>query len=253
MEENKTVAPVSPKADVKPVDAPKAVAPKMDAKPADAPKTDAKAPMNRGGGHFAPRFGQGQGQGGFRRPQGGRGNYRGRNPEEKLYDEKVVKISRICKVIKGGKRVRFSALVVIGDGKGKYGYGLGKSNEVPDAIKKSLAVARRNMFKVTIAKGDTITHPIIGTFGATKVFLKPAPAGTGLIAGGAVRAILELAGVKNIYSKIYGSRTQMNAVRATIDGLSKLKTFAQVEMIRHGIDVTKTATPVAPVASVPAK
>lgn len=157
-----------------------------------------------------------------------------RNQEEKLFEEKVVKISRVTKVIKGGKRMRFSALVVIGDGKGRYGYGLGKSGEVPEAIKKAIASARKNLLKIDIAKGDTITHTVVGEYGATKVFLKPAPEGTGLIAGGAVRAILELAGIKNVYSKVYGSRTQSNAVKATVDGLSQLKTYAQVAMLRYG-------------------
>ena len=159
---------------------------------------------------------------------------RGFRPEEKLYDERVVKISRVSKTVKGGKRMRFTALVVIGDGKGKYGYGLGKSIEVPEAIKKAIAAARKNLFKIQITKNDSITHPVMGRFGATKVFLKPAPEGTGLIAGGAVRAILELAGVKNVYSKIYGSRTQTNAVKATVDGLQQLKTYDEVLTKRYG-------------------
>ena len=158
---------------------------------------------------------------------------RGRK-EEKLYDERIIKISRIAKVTKGGKLVRFTALVVIGDGKGKFGYGLGKSKEVPDAIKKALAVAKKNLSKFTIAKGDSIAHSVMGHFGATQVFLKPAPAGTGLVAGGAVRAILELAGVKNVYSKIYGSRTQSNVVKATVEGLNQLKTFDEVSEVRFG-------------------
>ena len=184
------------------------------------------AASGRGNGNR--RFGQGG------RRFNGRGNGRGRRVEEKLYDEKVVKISRVAKTVKGGKRVRFTALVVIGDGKGKFGYGLGKSNEVPDAIKKALASAKRNLFKMSIAKGDTVTHSVMGHFGATSVFLKPAPAGTGLVAGGAVRSILELAGIKNIYSKIYGSRTQTNVVKATVDALNQLKTYEQVELARFG-------------------
>lgn len=166
----------------------------------------------------------------------GRGNGRRRSfrPEEKLYEEKVVKISRVSKTVKGGKRMRFTALVVIGDGKGKFGYGLGKSTEVPEAIKKALASARKNLFKMQITKNDSITHAVIGQYGATKVFLKPAPEGTGLIAGGAVRAILELAGVKNVYSKIYGSRTQTNAVKATVEGLRQLKTYEEVLSKRYG-------------------
>ncbi len=191
------------------------------------------AAAGRGNGNR--RFGQGG------RRFNGRGNGRGRRVEEKLYDEKVVKISRVSKTVKGGKRVRFTALVVIGDGKGKYGYGLGKSSEVPDAIKKALAAAKRNMFKMTVAKGDTITHAVMGHFGATQVFLKPAPAGTGLVAGGAVRAILELAGIKNVYSKIYGSRTQNNVVKATVDALNQLMTYADVQAARFGKEVKAEA------------
>ena len=164
-----------------------------------------------------------------------RGNGRGsRRPREKIYDEKVVKISRVAKVVKGGKRVRFTALVVIGDGKGKYGYGLGKSNEVPDAIKKALSAARRNVRKRDIAKNHSIAHPVRGHFGATEVFLKPAPEGTGLVAGGAVRAVLELAGVKNVYSKTYGARSQANVIKATVDGLLQLKSFEGVQLARFG-------------------
>ena len=168
-----------------------------------------------------------------RSAQGGRrfsrGNGRGsRRPREKIYDEKVVK------VVKGGKRVRFTALVVIGDGKGKYGYGLGKSNEVPDAIKKALSAARRNVRKRDIAKNHSIAHPVRGHFGATEVFLKPAPEGTGLVAGGAVRAVLELAGVKNVYSKTYGARSQANVIKATVDGLLQLKSFEGVQLARFG-------------------
>lgn len=148
--------------------------------------------------------------------------------EDDPFEEKVVKISRVAKTVKGGKRVRFTALVAVGDGKGHYGYGLGKSNEVPDAIKKAIASAKRNIMFLSIAKGDTVTHSVMGHFGATKVFLKPAPSGTGLVAGGAVRTILELAGVKNVYSKIYGSRTQANVIKATVDGLSQLKSYKDV-------------------------
>lgn len=200
-----------------------------------APATDAevKAEATQGGEKSAANAkGKRSGNGGRRFNRGDK-NGRGRK-EEKLYEERIIKISRVAKTVKGGKRVRFTALVVIGDGKGKFGYGLGKSNEVPDAIKKALAAAKKNMFKITISKGDTIAHPVLGHFGATQVFLKPAPAGTGLVAGGAVRSILELAGIKNVYSKIYGSRTQGNVVKATVAGLSQLKTFDQVLETRYG-------------------
>lgn len=208
------------------------VAPAEEAEVKAEPVAAGEKSAAAGRGNGNRRFGQG-GRRFNGRPNGGRG----RRVEEKLYEEKVVKISRVSKTVKGGKRTRFTALVVIGDGKGKYGYGLGKSTEVPEAIKKALAAAKRNMFKVTIAKGDTITHTVMGHFGATSVFLKPAPAGTGLVAGGAVRSILELAGIKNVYSKIYGSRTQNNVVKATADALSQLKTYADVELARFGKEV----------------
>ena len=128
--------------------------------------------------------------------------------------------------------MRFAALVVVGDGKGNFGYGTGKAAEVPDAIKKAEEAAKKNMFHITIVKNGTISHDINGTFGASQVYLKPAPEGTGVIAGGPVRAVLELAGVKNIYSKVYGSRTPINCIRATVDGLVNLKTSAQVAALR---------------------
>lgn len=160
-----------------------------------------------------------------------RGNRRGRRaPVTKEYEERVVHISRISKTVKGGRRMRFSALVVIGNGKGKYGFGTGKSLEVPDAIKKALQVAQHDVRTVPIVKGGTIPHTVEGNFGACKVFLKPAPAGTGVIAGGPVRAILELAGVKNVYSKVYGSRTSINVIKATADGLGQLKTRKAVDI-----------------------
>ena len=160
------------------------------------------------------------------------GNKPGANRFEKQYEERVVAINRVSKTVKGGRHQRFAALVVVGDGKGNYGFGTGKASEVPDAIKKAVEAAKRNMSRVTIVKGGTISHEIIGKYGACKVFLKPAPDGTGSIAGGPVRAILELAGVKNIYSKVYGSRTAINCIRATVDGLNNLKTTAQINALR---------------------
>jgi len=144
----------------------------------------------------------------------------------KEYEERIVHISRISKTVKGGRRMKFSALVVIGNGKGKYGYGIGKSIEVPEAIKKALAAAKSDLLYLPIVKNDTIPHAVEGHFGACKVFLKPAPAGTGIVAGGPVRAILELAGVKNVYSKVYGSRSSINVIKATVDGLTQLKTVS---------------------------
>lgn len=189
---------------------------------AQAEATEAKKPS-------APR--------GDRRPHGDKkGDRKGPRRTErpvKEYEERVVAINRISKTVKGGRRMRFSAIVVIGDGKGKFGYGCGKAAEVPDAIKKALEAAKKNMYNVPMVKGGTVPHGVEGTFGATKVFLKPAPEGTGIIAGGPVRAILELAGVKNIYSKVYGARAPINILRATTEGLKQLKTYAQVKAIRN--------------------
>ena len=169
----------------------------------------------------------------FHRKDGrpGRGPRKG-NDREKQFKDTVIAINRVSKTVKGGRRLRFSALVAIGDGKGQVGFGTGKANEVPDAIRKANDAARKNITRVAIVKGDTIPHEITGRYGACKVFLKPAPVGTGVIAGGPVRAILELAGIKNIYSKVYGSRTPINIVRATVDGLANLKTVGKVAALR---------------------
>ncbi len=172
------------------------------------------------------------------RPQRGRRDgkkpfdKKGSKSFEKQYDERVVSINRISKTVKGGRHMRFAALVVVGDGKGNFGYGTGKAAEVPEAIKKAEEAAKKNMFHITIVKNGTISHDINGLFGACQVYLKPAPEGTGVIAGGPVRAVLELAGIKNIYSKVYGSRTPINCIRATVDGLVNLKTSAQVAALR---------------------
>lgn len=168
---------------------------------------------------------------GDRKDRGGRKEFRRERPE-KEFAERVVAINRISKTVKGGRRMRFAALMVIGDGKGRFGYGTGKAGEVPDAIKKATEAAKKNMFRVTLVKGDTISHEIIGEFGACKVLLKPAPEGTGIIAGGPVRAVLELAGIKNIYSKVYGSRTPINVIRATVNGLNNVKSYNVVKTLR---------------------
>ena len=204
MAEEKVVAPVSEEAPVT----------------AEAPKNENAARRPRGDRRD--------------RRDGGRrdGKRAPREEQPKEFEERVVFINRVSKTVKGGRRMKFTALVVIGDGKGRYGFALGKAAEVPDAIKKATEAARKNLFNIHLVKGNTISHEVVGKYGACNVYLKPAPEGTGIIAGGPVRAILELAGVENVCSKVYGSRAPINIIRAVNQGLESLKSYKQVKALR---------------------
>ena len=154
-----------------------------------------------------------------------------RNREDDGMITKVVSINRVSKTVKGGRIMKFAALVVVGDGKGTIGYGIGKSGEVPEAIRKGEAAAKKNMRKVAL-KGTTIPHEIVGKYGAGAVLLKPAAAGTGMIAGGPVRAVIEAAGIKDIRTKCLRSNNPQNVVTATMEGLKSLRDAAQVAAVR---------------------
>jgi small subunit ribosomal protein S5 len=185
------------------------------------------------------RGGQGgfRGQGGHRGPGGNRGprrDNRDRQPQEgdgPTMIEKVVFINRCAKVVKGGRRFSFAALAVVGDGKGKVGIGYGKANEVPDAIKKGTANAHKHLVSVKL-KGDTIPHDVMGEYDGGRVMLKPASPGTGLIAGGGVRAVLEAAGIKNILTKSMGSSNHIAVVHATLNGLMQLRLAENISKVR---------------------
>jgi len=166
-----------------------------------------------------------------------RERYNQEEQQDNQFEERVVAINRVTKVVKGGRRFRFAALVVIGNKQGQVGFGTGKAAEVPDAIKKAVEDAKANLITIPIVH-STIPHAVTGTYGAGKVFLKPASEGTGIIAGGSVRAVLELAGVNDILSKSIGSSTPINMVRATFAGLKELRTAEQVAKLR-GVDVAE--------------
>ena len=153
-------------------------------------------------------------------------------PREKLYEELVIDVKSVVKVTKGGRRRRYSATVVVCDRKGKVGLGIGKANEVPDAIKKAIQDANKKMITIPLIDGRTVAHEMIGTSGAARVIIKPAPAGTGIIAGGAVRAILELAGIRDVVSKSLGARTKINTATAALNALKAMKTVEQVAELR---------------------
>ena len=155
-----------------------------------------------------------------------------REPRQKQYDEEIINIGRVTKVTKGGRHFRFSATVAVGNRNGLVGIGTGKANEVPDAIKKASAAATKSIVKVSLVDGRTIPHEAYGVEGASKVMLKPATAGTGVKAGGPVRAVLELAGVKDILSKSLGSSTKINMAQATLNALKAQKTTEEVARLR---------------------
>ena len=156
---------------------------------------------------------------------------RNRDEEASEFTEKVVSLNRVSKTVKGGRVQKFSALCVVGDGKGRVGYGLGTAGEVSEALRKGLEDAKKNIVNITMY-GDTIPHEVIGEFGAGRVLLKPAPEGTGVIAGGAVRAVVEAAGIKNIRTKCLRSNNPANVVAATMEGLKSLRDAAEVAAVR---------------------
>ena len=159
-------------------------------------------------------------------------NRKDNREKAKTLEEKVIEVKSVVKVTQGGRQRRFSATVVVGDRKGTVGVGIGKANEVPDAVKKAIQSANKNLIKVNLIDNRTIAHEVTGKSGACKVLIKPAPAGAGLISGGAVRAVLDLAGVKDISSKSLGARTKLNMATATMNALKSLKSIEHVCELR---------------------
>ncbi len=236
--------------------APEKEAPAAEA-PAEAPAKSEEAPAEAapprgntgrpgggggrfGGGRGGPGGGRGGPGGGRGGPGGGRGGRgggrRGRDDgEESRYEERVVKINRCSKVIKGGRRFSFSALVVLGDREGSVGIGFGKANEVPPSVEKAMKIARKAFTKVSI-HGNTIPHKIVGSYRSSRVVMLPATEGTGIIAGAPVRAVVECAGVKDLLTKVHGSTNPLNVVKATMNGLKQLRTREEVSMLR-GVEI----------------
>ena len=153
------------------------------------------------------------------------------NEQEKEFNEKLVAVNRVSKTVKGGRNMRFSALMVIGDGKGRVGCGMGKAVEIPEAIRKGVEDAKKNLAKIAMVD-TTIPHNVVGVYGTCRVVMMPAPAGTGVIAGGPVRAVLEACGIKDIVTKSIGSNNKINMVRATLAGLEQLRSAEQVAQLR---------------------
>ncbi|MCH2584385.1 MAG: 30S ribosomal protein S5 [Planctomycetes bacterium] len=204
--------------------------------PAEAPAKSEDAPAEAA----PPRENTGRPGGGRGGPGGGRGGRgggrRGRDDGgDSRYEERVVKINRCSKVIKGGRRFSFSALVVLGDREGSVGIGFGKANEVPPSVEKAMKIARNDFTKVSI-HGNTIPHKIVGSYRSSRVVMLPATEGTGIIAGAPVRAVVECAGVKDLLTKVHGSTNPLNVVKATMNGLKQLRTREEVSMLR-GVEI----------------